>query len=95
MNMETQINHHPLENLEKPIRKMVGDDIENEVNDLTEKCQKWLEKCSDNDNDSVCSETNSSMFSDTTDNSAMDSGFVFQNNDVVVTDQVIRARVSI
>ncbi|CAG9856135.1 unnamed protein product [Phyllotreta striolata] len=63
-----------------------ANDDDDGVDELTEKCRKWLEKCIDSDKSSEYSE---STFSDSTANSAMDSGLVFQNDEVVMADQII------
>lgn len=68
--------------------------LENNVSNLAicnpvEKCKDWLENNSTEDVISVCSETTTgSVFTEQTDNSAMDSGYVFTDDGVVLEDRI-------
>ncbi|KAG5868629.1 hypothetical protein JTB14_007856 [Gonioctena quinquepunctata] len=73
-----------------------GKVVEN-VSNLTldvsqDKCENWLMKCPSHDTDNCSVFSESSDFTETTDNSAMDSGFVFENNEVVMSDRVLSER---
>ncbi|CAG9838893.1 unnamed protein product [Diabrotica balteata] len=84
--METTINNKTLTD---PMK--TKDMIENSESgryETTEKCQQWLEKCTISDDCSVYSDSDSSIFTDSTSNSAMDSGFTFQDNGVVVANRI-------
>lgn len=72
------------ENIEKDLSTLSLCNVE-------EKCASWLDNYT-SDNVSVCSEftetSGSSLFTDTTENSAMDSGYVFENQDVIIQNKI-------
>lgn len=61
-----------------------------------EKCNEWLKKCSIVDDcSSLCSDNTSSDFTESTDNSAMTSGFVFEDSNIEISDIVQETEVSV
>lgn len=73
------------ENLEKDLSAISFYGVE-------EKCTEWLDSCTSDDVLSVCSKltetSDGSLFTDTTENSEMDSGYVLESDDIIVENKI-------